>query len=318
MDSLNNDERELLNKLISGTELNWRTPSDLSNLSFESHQNIASPVRASQSRGTLRIYGPNIPSHDARMDSAGLALINFQKLVTTAGAVRRGFKALKGRIREDITSLTQLRIFVPMRAGSVVFDFAPEVSPLEELNPNGAIPIFGENRTQFIDLCVKDTLDLLASAKELGVDADPSEFLKAIETGGPRLAKAVKDFALSIEQADFDIDLSWQEPTKAAMSTSLSRSDAVFIRQIIQGRELDVEPIELTGQLVTLSTVKAWQIEVAHETVVTLDASAIAGPGTHRFALRDQVKVLAIAKTKEFPGGGTTTTYIVKSISLIE
>lgn len=307
--------KDLREFILNSEKIEWNTPLDLGRMSIAASIG-PSNYRTLRSKGTLRLFGAAVPDHDARMDAAGQTLINFQKLVSTAGAVRNGIKTLRGKIRDDIVALTQLRVLVPLRGGSVVFDFTPETLPSDELTPGGAVAIFDQNKTQFVDECVRDAIKLLSTACQVGPNADESEFIRLVEEGGPRLAKAVRDFASSIEQAEFNVDLTWTEPDVPTTEVTLTQSDAARIRKLVQARELDTEQVKLTGHLVTISTLKSWQLQIDVDQVVTVDASAVVGPLSHRFTLMDFVTITAIPRIREFPGGVMSTSYRAVSVDI--
>lgn len=143
-------------------------------------------------------------------------------------------------------------------------------------------------------------------------------FIEQVREGGPRLATAVRTFAKAIESADFDVDLEWREPQKATLRAQFTRHDAGLVRRLVVSRDLEVELQDLVGRLITLSTTRAWQLEIGQDTVLTVDASKLAHSVRSALHLEEEVAIRARAIQRSLPGGGISTTFEAVSVTSME
>ncbi|KYJ97530.1 hypothetical protein AUV07_14975 [Microbacterium sp. CH1] len=194
--------------------------------------------------------------------------------------------------------------------GSMVFEVGPETLPEAELIAEGGVAIFDQRQRQFVDECVVDAIGLVRVAHQIGPNADEGEFIQLVQEGGPRVASAVREFARGVEQADFEVDLEWREPSHETQRATFNKADAALVRQLVVARELDQEQVSLAGTLVTLSTRDRWQLDIGDDHIVVIDATALPNAvDVTQFHLTGRIKIQAVPMVRELPGGGTVTTY---------
>lgn len=309
------DADDLLRSIAGLDPIPWSRPSDLNRISFQSLFDEQSTGRTIRSAGAIRVFGQAVANHQARIDSAGHILLNFQRLVSASGGFLRGVTSNRGALPAEITTLTQLHLAASARLGSVVFDLIPESLPSTELADPHGTALFDHRRRQFVDEAVDHALSIVRSAHELGPDADNSRFVELVTAGGPRLASAVREFATGVEAADFDVDLEWREPARATTRATFTTTDAKFVKTVIAARDLDSEPTSVAGRLITLSVARAWQLDVGDGHLVTVDVTHLEGVDLTEYHLDQAVVIQAIPRVRQFPGGAASTTFIATSIA---
>lgn len=310
MDSPAEPTGDLRSRLQAATGPQWDRPEDLTRMSIEGLWGSRSAARIVRSTGSIRVAGSNVRDHQARLDAAGHILLNFQRLVNAAGAAKKGIRSNRGALPSEVTTLTQLKLLMQPLPGSMVFEIGPETLPEAELVAEEGVAIFDQAQRQFVDECVVDAIGLVRVAHQIGPDADEGQFIQLVKEGGPRVASAVKEFAKGVEQADFEVDLEWREPSRATERATFNKADATLVRQLVVARELDQEEVTLVGTLVTLSTLNRWQIDIGDDHLVVIDPTSL--PETvdvTQFRLSERIKIQAVPIVRELPGGGKVTTY---------
>lgn len=315
MASPNDSSDDLFDLLAASTAPAWETPEDLNRMSIEGLWGSTHQARLVRSTGSIRVFGVNVRDHQARLDAAGQILLNLQRLVTAAGAAKEGITTNRGQLAGTLIAATQLRLLMNPLPGSVVFEIGPEALPETELVGKDGIALFDQKRRQFVDECVVDALDLVRTAHAIGPDADDSPFVEKVTAGGPRLATAIREFAKGVEQASFDVDLEWREPDRPTERATFTKADAEHVKRLVVARELDAEDETLRGRLITLSTARAWQIDLGSDHIVTVDTSTLKGVDVTQFHLSEDITVVAKPQVKEFAGGGKSITF--RAISVV-
>lgn len=317
------DDGELGARIEAMDGLEWERPSDLNRMSLEGLWTSGDAARKVRSSGSIRLFGVNVRDHQARLDAAGAILVNFQRLITAAGAARRGIRTAKGPLPGEVSSLTQLKLLMSPMPGSVVFEIGPETLPEAELSAEESVAIFDQPSRQFVDECFTDALGLVAVAHEIGLgtsstgtpDHEDGEqaldgaFEQRIADGGPRLAVAIRDFAKVIEAADFDVDLEWREPLRPTLRATMTTHDAAAVARLVVSHELDAEDETIRGSLVTISVLSSWQIRSIDGELTTVDASVLNAEQASGFRLGEDVTILARPKITESAGGIITTKF---------
>lgn len=318
MDSPNDGSNNLRDRLRAAQGPQWERPEDLNRMSIEGLWGARSPARIVRSTGSIRVAGVNVQDHQARLDAAGHILLNFQRLVNAAGAAKKGIRSNRGALPGEVTTLTQLKLLMQPLPGSMVFEIGPETLPEAELIAEEGVAIFDQQQRQFVDECVVDAIDLVRVAHQIGPDADEGQFIQLVQEGGPRVASAVREFAKGVEQADFEVDLEWREPSHETQRATFNKADAALVRQLVVARELDQEEVTLAGTLVTLSTRDRWQLDIGDDHLVVIDATALPNAvDVTQFHLTGRIKIQAVPMVRELPGGGTVTTYrAVNAVSI--
>lgn len=315
MASLSDAADELFNRLAASAAPKWDTPEDLNRMSIEGLWGSGHQARLVRSTGSIKIFGVNVRDHQARLDAAGHILLNLQRLVTAAGAAKEGITTNRGQLSSSLIASTQLRLLMAPLPGSVVFEIGPEMLPETELVGAEGVALFDQRRRQFVDECVVDALELVRTAHSIGPDADDSPFVERVTAGGPRLATAIREFAKGVEQASFDVDLEWREPERPTERATFTKADAEHVKRLVVARELDADDETLRGRLITLSTARAWQIDLGDDHVVTVDTTSLQGVDVTQFHLMEDITVVAKPQVREFPGGGKSTTFRAISVT---
>ncbi len=315
MASLSDSADELFNRLANTAGPKWDTPEDLNRMSIEGLWGSSHQARLVRSTGSIRIFGVNVRDHQARLDAAGQILLNLQRLVTASGAAKEGVTTNRGQLSASLIASTQLKLLMAPLPGSVVFEIGPETLPENELVGAEGVALFDQERRQFVDECVVDAIELMRTAHALGPDADDAPFVTKLTVGGPRLATAIREFAKGVEQASFDVDVEWREPDRPTERAMFTKSDAEQVKRLVVARELDADDETLRGRLITLSTARAWQIDLGDDHVITVDTTSLEGVDVTQFHLEQYITVVARTQVREFPGGGKSTTFRAISVT---
>jgi hypothetical protein len=297
-------------------ESEWDDAEDLGRLSMESFFAKHSPLRRDISSGQLRLSGPGVTGNTAPIDGVSAALRNFQRLVLATGMSLAGHKSLQGPAPADVVTKTLLNLDGSPLPGSLVLNMTPAMSPAEEIAPTGQRNMFGDPDTQAIDFAVKDALALLEEGRRFGADSDKSDFLERLKDSGPRVASALRDFTESLADFEFEPSLSWQQPRHPRIKTSLVVSELAIIRDAIESNELEVEPTTIRGILRTVSEIKAWQIEIGHKQLVSINARHIPVSETSTLRTGMHITVNVRVMLKSGPASNPTTEYIATSFTV--
>jgi hypothetical protein len=294
--------------LTASPQPTWKTPDDLARMSAEALTSRSEGVREGLSTGSIHLAGGGVTGSSASFSDVGDVMKNFQKLVTALGASRRGYTNLKGKIAADVSSLTNLRLIASPFVGSVVLDFMPDIHPSEELAPSGQPAIFDQPAEQLSDSAVTEALDILESIKEVGPDADGSEFLASVSRRGPRAATAVRDFARTLASGDFETDLSWRIPGRPTIRTTLTSAEADHISRLIVSRELDKDEVVIEGVLRTVSDLSALYIQT-EEGLESIDGIDLPSEVIAAAHVQARVRVRAEMTIQQRPGGVDVAKY---------
>lgn len=303
------DARSLLALMSSADVDSWELPSDLARSSLEGLWRGGAAAREQRSAGTIRLSGDGVTGSAAAIDSVGEIMVVLQRLVSSSGASRRGFKSLKGRLGIDIRALTQLNLTAAPAQGSILLRVEPGSLPADELTESGQAMLFEQAEHQLVDESIESVFDLLSAGKNLGPDVDTSEFLAKVVEMGPRVAAALRDFAKDVRDDNFNFEFKWEEPGANTRRVSLTAAEAQRITEVVVSRELDRDNVVIEGTLRTVSDVGPLVIELddgALETVKTseLDHDVIIALRVGDFA-RFEVEM----RIDVLPGGTQKVSY---------
>ena len=78
---------------------------------------------------------------------------------------------------------------------------------------------------------------------------------------GPRTASAVRDLSKTLDRAGFDVDIDWQQPFRATRRVTVSATAAAYIAATVENANLDEQPVQITGEYLTVSAVSSWLIQ---------------------------------------------------------
>ena len=309
----------MLRQSIEFDSTGWETPEDVNRWSLERLWANGSHARTLKSKGMIRISGQGTLFGEALLTEAANILLNLQNLVTVMGASLEGIKTkTRSALPQRILDATSLKINLKPQRGSLVLRFSPAISPVDELSEE-EFAMFGQNRTQFIDICMASTMEILNAAHATQADMDSSTFLDLITNGGPIVASALKRFASELDKDSYNINLEWTQPEVQTVRILFTAADAKFVKSLIISRQLDEDDTELVGRLVTLSSSAntKWLLEDSLGSQVTLDTSQLPpGFDVSQFHLKQNIKVLATPIVKTQFGGSASVTYRVISMEI--
>jgi hypothetical protein len=253
----------------------------------------------------LRLTGEGVVGASAPMEHVARVMSSFQRLVTAWGASLEGVKSLRGAFSAGIQARTRLRLVAGIAPGSVVLNLAPDLSPVQELTPDGMEAMFGQPVSQRLDQVLEQVSALVEDASEVGPDASDAKLVAALVDLGPRAASCLRSFSEQLSSGRFDLDVEWAEPDRSTRRGSITASQAGRLAKVITGRELDQGEVTITGVLHTVSDVGVpWEVEAAGQRfrvkrgLVTAEMVRAARP-----SVGATVKVTAQVSLKEGPGG---------------
>lgn len=300
-------------------EPKWQDADDLARMSIENFRAENGLLRRDASFGSLRLTGPGISIHSGAIDGIADALSNFQRLVLATGLAAKGHTSLRGQPPADVVAKTRLNLNGSPLPGSLVLKIVPATSPADELASDGQVGLFGDDLSepQLVDTAMESALGLLNDGRDLGPDADASDFLARIREYGPRVATTLRDFSTGLVKSGFEPDLAWTQPRHPRLRARLSTAELVHIGELISSRELELEPTSIRGTLRTVSEISAWQLEIEPGEVVKIDAKKI--PVTDIAMLRTGMSVLVdVTVTEEIgPAGEVKPKYTASSFKVL-
>lgn len=288
-------------------------PGDLSQLGIEAllRKRQGTP-RSLHSSGTLRFTGAGVDGHSANLDDIGHLSTAWQKAVTATGASLEDHKTARGRVPAAVSLRTQLVVTASPLPGSVVLQVAPKQSPLEEVEPHGQTTTEELAQRPLADRASERLVEFLA------VSADPNagdgdEIARQLRALGPRVSGAVSALAQAIDKTNVTLEVSWREPARRPRRVQVNPSNAKFIAEVVEGRGLDAEPVTLTGELKTISSLQRWAIETDAE-LVQFDASELPSGELHRWNVDDRVEVSATVALRERGDGRVDRKYTATAV----
>lgn len=270
---------EEFKKGLVGTP-DWRDADDLSRMSIDSLRAEHGLLRRDASSGALRLTGAGITGHSGSLDGIAESMRNFQRLILATGLSSIGHTTLRGQPPADVVAKTRLSLNGSPLPGSLVLQIVPSMSPADEIAPDGQTEILNDHETQLVDTAMKDAFDLLEEGRMLGPDADDGVFLAHVAKAGPRVASTLRDFSMTLVKFEFEPDLTWTQPRKPRLRTTLRTAELAHIGELIASRSLELEPTTLQGVLRTVSDLGAWQLEVDNGDIVKIDAKGIPAEDT--------------------------------------
>jgi len=283
----------------------WSEPEDLVRLGRESLvADEHGDARVLASDGTLRLHGPGVVGHAVDLEEAGAISTLWQRAVTAVGAAIDGVTTARGKVRADIRARTRLSLVAAPGLGSVVLSIAPKSPPLLEVAPDGAKPLVDVPRPLADQASVR-LVELLAEAAT--ATPETTETVSShFRDLGPRVASALQGLSSTLADGEISLDVAWREPEAPTARASLSASQARWLKEFIEGRELDASIDDLEGVAVTVSNKERWLVEteLGPERIVaselTLDEVRRVQPG-------DTVQ-LRVRTTTRTQADGTTRT----------
>lgn len=318
MASLSDRVQDLEERLLATpVDVTWKTAGDLARMAMDTMGGRDGIGRHMISTGVIHLDGEGVRQASAPFEAVGDVMKHFQRLITATGAAHEGHTNLTGQFPAAVMSRTGLRLVAGPASGSVVLEFMPDRGPAEELSPDGNVPMLDEPTEQLADTAVSEALGLMAAIHEVGPDADGSVFLEGVSAHGPRVAVALRDLAKTLDLANFDTVLSWQQPGSPTVRASITREDAHRIAGIIVGKELDSEPVVLDGILRTISDLTNLVVELPSGDLQPVRGAGIPQEVMLRATLHSRVRIHANVTVERRPGGIEVAKYTASSMDIL-
>lgn len=284
---------------------------DLGRVSIERHLGHHELSRTAPSVGALKLTGPGVTGHEASLEDVSQMGASFQKLVSSVGASLDGFKHIRGRIPGEILSRTVLGLRAAPRHGSIILDLAPRMDPTQELRRRGEM--ISTSDSQLVDKAMACLGTLLSAAAEQ--ESGMTEvFSSEVKTMGPRVASALKSFALVASGSGFNLDMKWTQPLHETVGFCLTTRDAVWIAHLISGQKLDAEDIRVHGVLRTVSHGQKWELLQSEYGRLVIDVSELGGRPWAEWNPDDLVEIDAAMTITQAPGRAVSRSLVAQSI----
>lgn len=267
-----------------------------------------------KSRGALRLTGAGVVGHSVNLTDVSQILENFQNLVTASGAAAEGQTNTRGRIREDTVRRTQLMLRAAPAPGSLIMKFEPRSDEAAERYPDGQAGL-DEPQVPLVERSVETALSILSVAAR--PQTNSSEIESLFGPLGPRVASAARSLAESASGSSLGLHLTWERAGFARKSVTASAEDCAMFALLLVGTGLDSEPLDLRGQLRTISDRRKIDLEIkdpddqSESIVIAVERENVALTG---FMLGDYVEMRVLVEVTRRPGGGETKRYKAAAI----
>ncbi|MEN4423115.1 hypothetical protein [Mycobacteroides chelonae] len=100
-----------------------------------------------------------------------------------------------------------------------------------------------------------------AGDESMGVAGGAFAFVRQLGDMGPRAASAVRDLAKTLDRAQFDVEIAWQQPSRATRRVTVTAATAAHMAATVEHANLDEQPVEIIGEYLTVSAVSSWLIQ---------------------------------------------------------
>lgn len=290
----------------------WTTADDLTRIGIEAMIDPDPFGRVLSSRGSIHITGDGVSGSSARVNDVAHLMTGFQRLATAVGASRTGDKTLGRKPNADVRRRTDLLLTAAPAVGSIILTFTPALAAVDEVGQPGMLDEF-ETDNQMLDGAIGATIDVLAAGNTIGPNPDDSDFVGQLTTLGPRTAAAVRDLAKTLDRAGFDIGIDWQQPAHTTRRVQVTAASAAYMADIVEHANLDEQPVTITGEYLTVSSVASWLIQQSDGDVITVKLGRISSGQIKGLAVGDRVRIAAIMKTETTAGGSVKITYTAQT-----
>lgn len=295
-------QRLLNRKVADFPEVPDFGPGDLGRVSIEAMVSQADEVRDLASNGAVRISGAGVFGHAADLESVGKVATTWQRLVTAIGAALEGSKGAFGRIPLRVENLTRLNLAAAPGEGSIVLRLTPASNPQVEAAPDGVRSMFDAPRP-LADRASEALAQLFADVAAVGPDADA--LAAELQFFGPRVGSALRSFTDIAFQQHFDIDFEWREPEQPTRRANMSAGTAGWLRDFVDGRDLDAMESVVEGTVRTVSDISKWSIETA-DGMRHIDASQLDPDVVRATTVGQAIRLLVLMRVRERPDGTST------------
>lgn len=316
-DDIDRMEAAILAAMADDDTPAWTTPDDLSRISIEALIAEDTLGRTLPSRGNIRITGDGVTGASARVSEVARVMAGFQRLATAVGAAQEGDTALGRQPNVDVRRRTDLLLTASPGPGSIILTLTPATSPITETgHGDGKVGMFAELETddQLLDTAVGAAIDVFDAGNDIGPSPDESQFVQRLTEMGPRTASALRDLSRTLDRAGFDIEIDWQQPARATRRVTVSAAAAAYIAATVENANLDEQPVQITGEYLTVSAVSSWLIQQDDADTVTVKLGQIGREDVRGYAVGDRVHIDALMKIETTPGGAVKTTYTAQAV----
>lgn len=294
----------------------WSTAEDLSRIGIEAMIDADPFGRTLASHGNIRITGDGVTGSAAKVNDVARVMTGFQRVATAVGAAHTGDTALGKQANADVRRRTDLLLTAAPAPGSIILTVTPALTAIEEVGDPGMFAEL-ESDDQMLDTAVGTTIDVFAAGNDIGPSPDESAFVHQLGAMGPRTASAVRDLARTLDRAGFDIDIDWQQPSRATRRVRVTATAAAYMVDVVERANLDEQPVTIVGEYLTVSAVSSWVIQQDDGDVVTVKLGRVDPGQTRGLAVGERIRVEAIMKTETTPGGNAKTTYTAQSFERV-
>lgn len=295
----------------------WTTADDLTRIGIDAMLDADKFGRVLASRGNIHITGDGISDSSARVNDVARVMTGFQRLTTAVGASQTGDKALGKQANADVKRRTELLLSAESSPGAIILTFMPAVAPIDEIGDPGMIEEL-ESDEQMLDTAVDAAIEILAAGNDIGPSAIESAFIDLLGNMGPRTAAAVRDLSKTLDRARFDIDIAWLQPARTTRRVHVTARSAGHIADVVEYANLDVQPVTIIGEYLTVSAVTSWLIKKDDGDTITVKLGRIDPAQTRGLAVGERIRVEAIMKTETMAGGGVKTTYTAQAFERLD
>ncbi|BBZ12295.1 hypothetical protein [Mycobacterium branderi] len=316
-DDLDRMQAAILAAMADDDTPTWSTPDDLSRISVEALIADDTLGRTLPSRGNIRISGDGVTGASARVSEVARVMAGFQRLATAVGAAQQGDKALGRQPNADVRRRTDLLLKASPGPGSIILTLTPAISPITETGHGGGkVGMFAELETddQLLDTAIGAAIDVFSAGNDIGPSPAQSRFVQQLAEMGPRTASALRDLSKTLDRGGFDVEIDWQQPSRATRRVTVSSTAAAYIAATVENANLDEQPVQIIGEYLTVSAVSSWLIQQDDGETVTVKLGRIGKDQARGLAVGDRVRIDALMKVETTPGGAVKTTYTAQAV----
>ncbi|AFC42721.1 MULTISPECIES: hypothetical protein [Mycobacterium] len=171
------------------------------------------------------------------MFEVACVMAGFQRLATAVGVAQQGDKALGHQLDADIRRRTDLLLRSPPGAGSIILTLTPATSPIAETGHDGGkVGMFAE-LSKLKASCSTPQPVRRSMCSAPPTTSDPARTIGLCATAhrdGPRTASALRDLSKTLDRARCDIEIDWQQPSRAIHRVMVSSTAAAHVAATVE------------------------------------------------------------------------------------
>lgn len=241
--------RELRARALSADIEPINDPDELARQGMRAHlEEIGALVPPDRPEVAVRLHGPGVPGHEIPVREVSGILGSIQEAIASIGQALRNETTTRGAIQASIQRATELLMSPVLTSGSVVFHLT---AAGERINGNEAAELTGTDT--LVDAAMAELFAVFEQSEAQQLDS--AALARELRRLGPRTAKHLSDLVKRVSDDEIDIDLSWRNPRGRRREASLQRQAALTLGQAIDRNRIEVQKVQLTGVLVTVSAI---------------------------------------------------------------